>query len=61
MKQRPIRYEPHPVSPERKAELQAAGYQIIDARFGPAAQAPAESGEAPRRRKNKGERHGADR
>lgn len=29
-------YEPHPVSPERKAELQAQGYRIIDARFAPA-------------------------
>ena len=30
-----IAYEPHPVSPERKAELRAAGYQIIDAVFNP--------------------------
>lgn len=30
-----IIYEPHPVSPERKAELRAAGYKIIDARFAP--------------------------
>lgn len=29
-------YEPHPVSPERKAELRAQGYRIIDARFKPA-------------------------
>lgn len=29
-------YEPHPVSPERKAELQAQGYRILDARFAPA-------------------------
>lgn len=29
-------YEPHPVSAERKAELQAQGYRIIDARFAPA-------------------------
>ena len=28
-----IAYEPHPVSPERKAELRAAGCKIIDARF----------------------------
>lgn len=34
-KQREIIYEPHPVSPERKAELLAAGYKIIDARFAP--------------------------
>lgn len=29
-------YEPHPVSMERKAELHAQGYRIIDARFAPA-------------------------
>ena len=28
-------YEPHPVSPERKAELRAQGFKIIDARFAP--------------------------
>lgn len=38
-----IIYEPHPVSPERKAELRAAGFKIIDARFAPAdAIAPAD-------------------
>lgn len=31
-----IAYEPHPVTPERKAELRAAGFKIIDARFTPA-------------------------
>lgn len=31
-----IAYETHPVSPERKAELRAAGFKIIDARFAPA-------------------------
>lgn len=30
-----IIYEPHPVTPERKAELLADGYKIIDARFAP--------------------------
>ena len=30
-----IIYEPHPVTPERKAELRAKGYKIIDARFAP--------------------------
>lgn len=30
-----IIYEPHPVTPERKSELLAAGYKIIDARFAP--------------------------
>lgn len=31
-----VAYEPHPVSPERKAELRAKGLKIIDARFKPA-------------------------
>lgn len=31
-----IAYEPHPVSPERKAELRAEGFKIIDAAFRPA-------------------------
>ena len=35
-----IIYEPHPVSPERKQELRAQGYRIIDARFKPAAELP---------------------
>ena len=30
-----IWYEPHPVSAERKAELRAEGYRIIDAVFAP--------------------------
>ncbi|HWK70029.1 MAG TPA: HeH/LEM domain-containing protein [Burkholderiaceae bacterium] len=30
-----IAYELHPVSPERKADLRAQGYKIIDARFAP--------------------------
>ena len=31
-----IIYEPHPVTPARKAELRAEGYKIIDAVFKPA-------------------------
>ncbi|UXC20013.1 hypothetical protein [Comamonas squillarum] len=31
-----IAYEKHPVSPERKAELRAQGFKIIDAQFKPA-------------------------
>lgn len=42
-----IIYEPHPVSPERKAELRAQGYKILDARFAPEADAQEE---APKRR-----------
>lgn len=30
-----IKYEPHPVTPERKKELVAQGFKIIDARFAP--------------------------
>ena len=33
---KPIAYEPHPVTPERKAELVAAGFKIIDAQHKPA-------------------------
>ena len=33
--ERPIAWEKHPVSPERKAELRAKGFQIIDAAFMP--------------------------
>jgi hypothetical protein len=35
MAEKPVKYEPHPVSPERKAELLAQGYQIIDAIYRP--------------------------
>lgn len=30
-----IKYEPHPVSAERKKALRDEGYKIIDARFAP--------------------------
>jgi hypothetical protein len=30
-----IAYEPHPVSPDRKAELRAQGFKIMDAVFAP--------------------------
>ena len=47
-----IYYEPHPVSPERKAELIAQGYKIVDERFKPAD----EQQEQPKRtRKTRGE------
>lgn len=35
-----IAYEEHPVTPERKAELRAQGFKIIDARFKPANEGP---------------------
>lgn len=38
-KSKPIHYERHPVSPERKAELIGQGVKIIDAVFAPAGQA----------------------
>lgn len=41
MTEQKIAYEPHPVSAERKAELRAQGYTILDARFAPADVAPA--------------------
>lgn len=51
-----IAYEPHPVTPERKAELLAQGFHIIDARFKPADAEPdnAEPAPAPQRRSRKG-------
>ncbi len=42
-KTQPVWYEPHPVTPERKAELRAAGYQIIDAVFKPEGHEQAEA------------------
>ena len=41
-KERKTIYEPHPVSPERKAELRAEGYKIIDVRFAPEGEKPPE-------------------
>lgn len=37
---KPIHYEPHPVSAERKAELLAKGVRIVDAVFAPEAETP---------------------
>ena len=44
-----IHYEPHPVTPERKAELRAKGLTIIDAKFAPAG----EVSEKPKRQTRK--------
>ena len=47
-------YEPHPVSPERKAELRAKKLKIIDERFKPKgkkADAKAETKPAPKGKK----------
>lgn len=35
MQDKKVWYEPHPVSSERKAELRAKGFQVIDAAFTP--------------------------
>jgi hypothetical protein len=35
MAEQKIAYEPHPVSAERKAELIALGFKILDERFKP--------------------------
>ena len=35
LKTKEVIYEPHPVTPERKAELKAQGYRIVDVRFAP--------------------------
>ena len=42
-----IIYEPHPVSPERKAELRAQGFRIIDAVFAPKGFVPQDDGRLP--------------
>lgn len=44
--EKPIHYEPHPVSPERKAELVAKGVRIIDVAFAPEGWTP--EGEVPK-------------
>lgn len=50
-----IAYEPHPVTPERKAELVAQGFKIIDARFKPVESEPvAVEPQTPQRRSRKG-------
>ena len=35
MSEQKIKYEKHPVSPERKAELRSQGFKIIDIQFKP--------------------------
>ena len=42
-----IAYEPHPVTPERKAELRKQGYRIVDERFKPADAVPVADALAP--------------
>lgn len=45
MQEKKVWYEQHPVAPERKAELVAAGYRILDVRFKPAGE-ESQEGEA---------------
>ena len=44
MSQEKVLYIEHPVTPERKAELRAQGFKIIDARFKPAGAVEPETG-----------------
>lgn len=39
-------YEPHPVEPERKAQLRAQGYRILDVAFAPEGYVHPEAAEA---------------
>lgn len=48
-----IIYEPHPVTPKRKAELRAQGYRIVDIRFKPADVEDEPLGEATKQRGRK--------
>lgn len=53
---KPIHYEPHPVSPERKQELRQAGFRIVDARFAPQVDPvaePAQANRPPKRRRKR--------
>ena len=53
--EKPIHYEPHPVSPERKAELVAKGVRIIDAAFAPEGEDPKGKAKAVPKAKPEGE------
>lgn len=48
-----VHFEPHPVTPERKAELRAQGLKIIDARFAPPGAVVEPKDEAPKQRARK--------
>ena len=50
-----IIYEPHPVTPERKAELRAQGFKILDAQFAPADHEPESPAKRGRKPKHDGE------
>jgi len=48
-----IAYIEHPVTPERKAELRAQGFKIIDARVAPPGEVVEHKDEAPKQRARK--------
>lgn len=50
-----IAYEPHPVTPERKAELRAQGFTILDAVYKPADEVKPEPQPKESKAKPKGE------
>lgn len=60
MSDKPVFYEPHPVAPERKRELVAAGYQIIDAMFKPAGHAAEQQEPSDEAKTRKSRKAGAD-
>ena len=53
MSEQKIAYVEHPVTPERKAELRAQGFKIIDARFAPPGEVVEQQDEAPKPRARK--------
>lgn len=55
-----IAYEPHPVTPERKAELRAQGFRIIDVRFKPQELIEAEKKATKRRRAKSAGQNGSE-
>lgn len=50
---KPIHYEKHPVSAERKAELLALGFKIVDLKFKPADDVEFATEEKPKKRTKK--------
>ena len=49
MKEKKIAYEPMPITPERKAELVAKGFTIVDERFDPDRKVEAADKPAPKK------------
>lgn len=55
MSDKPIWYEPHPVSDDRKAEILAQGYRILDSVFKPSDYEQSEEKPEKTARKKRGE------